>query len=245
MSEENQNIEENNAPQTPQDNGRFVSRGNERLEVPENFWDKENNAPDVFGLLKSQQDLRTQIGEDKSPKDGVYQINIPQEYAGKLEADPNDPLYKEFCKLAKAKRMSQEEFDSLSNIYYRTIASAAPDFDGEEYMTTEANKAKEKFGDDLDKVKRRIENFVNNSGISDRDILNELAFMQTSAAGVATLDYLLSLRGEPMPSGDGTGGVNTLSLDELRALQAKPEYKTDPALQAKVRKGYEDLYKTY
>ena len=242
----NENQTRNN--QEPENTGaveRFVTKGDERLEVPENFWDKEKNAPDVFNLLKSQQDLRAQIGEDQSPKDGIYKINIPQEYADILQPDETDPLYKEFCRVAKSKKMSQQDFDAVSSVYYKMLAEAAPDFDSEEYMANEAELAKKKFGDKLDMVKRRIDNFVNNSGISDKDILNELAFMQTSAAGVATLDYLLSLRGEPMPADTDSGTAGALSLAELRAIQAKPEYASSPDLQAKVRKGYEELYKNY
>lgn len=250
MSEENMNNEENNTGAAPETGNqpidRYISKGTERIEVPENFWDKEKNAPDVFNLLKSQQDLRAQIGEDNSPKDGIYQINIPQELAGKLEADPNDPLYKEFCKVAKSRKMTQQEFDQLSSLYYKTLAaSAAPDFDSEEYTATEAELAKQKFGDKLDRVKNRIENFINNSGLTDKDIINELAFMQTSCAGIATLDYLLSLRGEPMPSGDSYVRNGVRSLDELRQMQADPRYKTDEKFREEVTKGYEELYKAY
>ena len=65
--------------------------------------------------------------------------------------------------------------------------------------------------------------------------------MQTSAAGVSLLDYLLTFRGEPMPQEiSSRAGVPT--LQELRNMQAKPEYMTDKDLQEKVRKGYEALY---
>lgn len=249
MDNENVNPENENTNRS-ENNGnveRFVERGSERLAVPENFWDKEKNAPDTFAILKSAMDYRNQLGEDTSPKDGVYQINIPEEFKSKLQADPEDPLYKEFCKIAKAKRMSQKEFDSISAMYYKTLASNIQEFDSDEYMENEVRLAKEKFGDDLDKVKHRIENFVNNSGITDKDILNEIGFLQTSAAGIALLDYMLSLRGEPMPQTDGVGGVGTLSRDELMKLMQEPGYQdgTDKALIEKVTKGFEQLYKTY
>ena len=112
----------------------------------------------------------------------------------------------------------------------------------EDWLKQEADKFKAKYGDRGDKMKTRIDNFIKNSGITDQDILNELAFMQTSASGVATLDYLLSLRGEPMPDDNGQSRAGVLSLEELRALQAKPEYYSDPVLQKKVEDGYKALY---
>ena len=239
MSEETQEINENDVE-------HIIEKNGERIVVSENFWDKENNQPDVYNILKSQQDLRKQIGEDLSPKDGVYKINIPQEYKDKLKEDQNDPLYKQFCAFAKKNRISQEDFDKISAVYYKTLydsMSNTETMSEEEWLNQEAEKFKAKYGDKSDKMKTRIDNFIKNSGITDKDILNELAFMQTSAGGVATLDYLLSLRGEPMPEdGDSVSKTGVLSLDELRALQAKPEYYTDKTLQDKVKKGYEALY---
>lgn len=248
MSDENNNEIQNESSQAPENNGtveRFVEKNGERLAVPENFWDKEKNALDGYSLLKSQQDLRAQIGEDQSPKDGIYKINIPEEFKGRLEANPEDNLFKEFSKLAKSKRMTQSEFDAITAIYCKTMADNIQDFDSDSYFEAEANALREKFGDKLDRVKGRIDNFINNSGVTDKDILNELKFMQTSANGVATLDYLLSLRGEPMPQADNPAVAGQLTLDELRAMQAKPEYQTDPVLQKKVEEGYQRLYKTY
>lgn len=220
---------------------RFVERDGEKIQIPENFWDAENSCPDTFAIMKSQVDLRKQIGEDLSPKDGIYQINIPEAMKDKLTADPEDPLYKEFCKVAKAKRMSQEDFDNVTKIYYQKLYDAAPDFDSEDYFQKESDALKQKFGDKLDRVKTRIDNFVRNSGITDQDMLNEIQFMQTSAAGVMVLDYLLSLRDQSMPQ-DTPSRAGVMNLEELRALQAKPEYMTDKNLQEKVKKGYEALY---
>ena len=243
MSEEN--IDSTGEQEQPAE--RFVEKNGERLEVSENFWDKEKNAPDVYSILKSQIDLRKQIGEDLSPKDGVYKINIPEEFKDVLQEDKDDPLYKEFCVFAKKNRVSQEDFDKLAQIYYKTLVDVSKASEGEqmseeEYLAEEAEKFQEKYGSRADKMKTRIDNFIKNSGITDQDILNELAFMQTSAAGVATLDYLLSLRGEPMPDDTGQSRAGALSLEELRKLQASQEYLTNKDLQKKVEDGYKVLY---
>lgn len=237
--------EEKQTPQEPengtQEVSRFLEKGGEKIQVPENFWDNEKNAPDTFAIMKSQMDLRKQIGEDLSPKDGTYEIHIPDSLKDKLTADPEDPLFKEFCKFAKSKRMSQEEFDGITQIYYKNLADNANDFDSEEYFQKESDALKAKYGTKLDKVRTRIENFINNAGITDTAMLNELKFMQTSAAGVSLLDYLLSFRGEPMPQ-ETTSRAGIMTLQELRNLQSKPEYYTDPELQEKVKKGYEALF---
>lgn len=241
MTEEIQ--EQVNETETQDNVERFVERDGERINVSENFWDAKAGAPDVFAILKSQQDLRKQIGEDQSPKDGIYQINIPDELKDKLQADPEDPLYKEFCKVAKAKRFSQADFDALSKIYYQKLYDNNQEFDSEEYYKKESDALKEKFGDKLDKVKNRIDNFVKNCGITDADMLNELQFMQTSAAGVALLDYLLDLKGEPMPR-ETNSRSGKLSLEDLRNLQRQEGYQngTDIALINKVKQGYIDLF---
>lgn len=255
MSEENQtneNEQATNMPPTTETTTqspaeRFLEKNGVRLEVPENFWDKDANAPDMFAILKSAMDYRNQLGEDTSPKDGVYQINIPEEFKDKLEANPEDPLFKEFSKIAKAKRMSQKEFDAISQIYFKQLYDNTEAFDSNAYYAHETQLLKEKFGNEVDRVKARIDNFVNNSGITDKDILDEIAFMQTSAGGVATLDYLLSLRGEPMPETDYTSKAGQLSLDDLRKMQMEPGYLngSDKALIEKVTKGYEKLYGIY
>ena len=232
---------------------RYVEKNGERLEIPDNFWDKENDKPDVYSILKSQNDLRTQIGEDKSPADGVYKINIPAEFQDRLEADTNDPLYQKFSAFAKKNRMSQEDFDTITSAFYKDLYEltapgdddGADDFDEEAYLKAEADKLKEKYGDRVDQIRSHIDNFVRNSGITDKDILNEINYMQTSASGVATLDYLLGLRSDPMPYIAGTTAPEgVMNLSELRKLQAEPGYQngTDPELIRKVTEGYEKLF---
>ncbi|MBO6290314.1 MAG: hypothetical protein J6N45_08335 [Alphaproteobacteria bacterium] len=231
---------------------RYVEKNGERLEIPDNFWDKENDKPDVYSILKSQNDLRTQIGEDKSPADGIYKINIPEEFQDRLEANPEDPLYKKFSAFAKKNRMSQEDFDNITKEFYKglyDLVEPAEDntnnFDEEAYLKNEADKLKEKYGDKVDQIRSHIDNFVRNSGITDKDILNEIAYMQTSASGVATLDYLLGLRSDPMPAIAGTTAPEgVMNLNELRKLQAEPGYQngTDQELIRKVTEGYKKLF---
>lgn len=231
---------------------RYVEKNGERLDIPDNFWDKENDKPDLYSILKSQNDLRTQIGEDKSPADGVYKINIPEEFQDRLEADTNDPLYQKFSAFAKKNRMSQEDFDIITSAFYKDLYELTAlndnntdDFDEEAYLKTEADKLKEKYGDKVDQIRSHIDNFVRNSGITDKDILNEINYMQTSASGVATLDYLLGLRSDPMPAIAGTTAPEgVLNLNELRKLQAEPGYQngTDHELIKKVEEGYKKLF---
>lgn len=241
MTEETQTSAGENENATEQ---HFLERDGEKLEITENFWDKEKNEPDVFAIYKSQMDLRKQVSEDLSPKDGVYQINIPKEYQDKLAPNPDDQLYKDFCQFAKKNHISQEEFDSITAQYYKLMYDniTQTEVDEDTYYKEEVDKLKARYGDKVDQVIARIDNFINNSGITNQKILNEIQFMLTSSEGVETLDYLLSLKGEPMPGIDGAARDGALTLEDLRNLQAKPGYKDDRALQEKVRKGYEALY---
>lgn len=245
MSEENQDINNEQDTQETQDTEpHFLERDGEKLEITENFWDKDKKEPDVFAILKAATDLRKQVSEDNSPENGVYAINIPKEFQDKLEANPDDPLYKDFCAFAKKHRVSQEAFDEITHAYYKMIYDGIKNSESEEdtFYSQEADKLKEKFGNRIDKIKTRIDNFMANSGITDPDILNELAFMLTSVGGISTLDYLLGLRGEPMPDINGTSRAGVLSLEELRAMQADPRYLTDKAFQKRVEEGYKALY---
>ena len=107
-----------------QQNERFVEFEGEKIEIPDNFWDKEHNQPNVGALAKSQNDLRRQLAEaDKSPKDGMYKVNLPDELRNVVEVDMKSPLLGAAMAFCKANGISQEKFDELVRPYYEQIAA--------------------------------------------------------------------------------------------------------------------------
>jgi hypothetical protein len=76
---------------------------------PENFWKKDDAAPDLEGIAKSWMDLRKQIsqGKHKAPADGKYDTSafgaIPE----------NDPVRSHVMSWAQENGISQLALDSL------------------------------------------------------------------------------------------------------------------------------------
>jgi len=77
---------------------------------PENFWDKDNNEPDLEGIAKSWMDLRKMVsqGKHKAPADGKYDTTVFGE--GPLDSNPLAPTVLDW---AKENGISQAAFDSL------------------------------------------------------------------------------------------------------------------------------------
>ena len=76
---------------------------------PENFWKKDDSAPDLEGIAKSWMDLRKQIsqGKHRAPADGKYDVSafgsIPE----------TDPVRSHVMSWAKDNGISQMALDSL------------------------------------------------------------------------------------------------------------------------------------
>lgn len=231
------------------DDGRFVEYNGERLKVDDNFWDKDNDQPNIGAILKSSMDLRKQIGEDKSPADGKYEIVIPDDLKEAIVPNPEDPLFVEFSKIAKKNRMSQEEWNAVTDQYFHMLNDkfselSSNNFDPDQYYEQESQRLSEKFGNKTEDIKNRIETYLSNAEITDPDILQEIEFMKSSAAGVAVLNHFISAGSDPMPSAANTTAEPALSRDELENLMRQEGYQngTDKVLIDKVTKGFEKLF---
>lgn len=77
---------------------------------PENFWNKDQNEPDLEGIAKSWMDLRKMVsqGKHKAPVDGKYDTTVFGE--GPLDSNPLAPTVLDW---AKENGISQAAFDSL------------------------------------------------------------------------------------------------------------------------------------
>lgn len=240
MTTENQNTNENQAGN--ENTEHFVEFNGEKLPVPENFWDTEKNSVNTGAILKSQMDLRKQIGEDLSPKDG-YKINIPEELKDVITPDPDNPLYKAACEFAKKHKISQEDFDNLCLPYFQELAQ--PFINADSFMKEEEAKLDKIFGNKKDEVKNRIRNFIDNSGLKDnRDVMDELSQLTVTAAGIQALNALISSAGNNMAAVGELGKSSDMTEDELKEMMKDPRYwrDHDASFVKKVTEGFQKLY---
>lgn len=223
--------------------GRFVEYDGQKLEVEENFWDKDKNEVNVGALLKSQQDLRKQISTDSSPKEG-YVCNIPEEYKDILEAAPESPLWKVATAWAKEHKISQEDFDALAKPYFDELA--APFKNVKDEMEKEEAKLDKIYGNKKQEVKERIKNFFKNSGLSDdAEVMNEIGILTQTAAGIRVLDTLIKKSPSGMTMTSGSSSVPAeYSKEQLQSMMKDPRYWRDhePSYVKIITDGFKKLY---
>lgn len=221
-----------------------VEYNGEKITVPENFIDKETKTVNIAALVKSQEDLRKQIGSDESPKEGLYEINIPEDFKEFIEPDKESVLYKTACAWAKSHKISQKDFDELVSPYINELA--APFVASKEKLQNEDAKLDKIFGNRKQEVKERITNFFKNSSIAnDTEALNEVALLTSTAAGVKVLHELITKnQGGMAMIGAAAGGSEELNEATLREMMKDPRYWRDhePNYVNKITEGFKKLY---
>lgn len=230
---------------TPETNPeRFVEFENEKIEIPDNYWDAQNNKANLGAIVKANRDLRSQIS-DKSPKDGLYKITVPEDLKDKIEADPESPLFKVAAAYAKDHKMSQEDFDQLVGLYFNDMASNS--ISDEDFIKQEKEQLSKLYGKKTGEVVEGIENWLKNSGLQDKDVIGEIQLLATTANGVKALDWFIKqskANGNIMPAASGHSGSDELNEDMLKSLMMQPGYTegTDKALIKRIEDGWKKLY---
>lgn len=228
---------------TPSGNSeRVFDHNGEKITVPENFWDKDANAVNVAALLKSQADLRKQIGEDLSPKDGAYDIAIPEEYKGAIEIDKESVIYKSVCAFAKEHKLSPDEFNDLVRPYIDDLA--APFVNAQEDLNTEDQKLVKIFGNKKQEVIERVNTFIQNTGLGkDPEVLNEIGLLTMTASGIKALNMIATAMSPNMPMVSSSPTTN-YTEDQLKEMMRDPRYYRDhePSFVSKVTNGFKSLY---
>lgn len=223
---------------------RLVEYNGEKIEVPENFWDKDSKSVNLPALLKSQADLRKKIGEDHSPKDGAYEVAIPEEYKEAIDIDKESTLYKSVCAFAKEHGLSQDEFNDLVRPYIDDLA--APFTQAKENIKTEDQKLGQIFGNKKQEVIERVNMFIQNSGISkDPEIMSEIGLLTMTANGIKALNMIATATSGTMPMVNGSMATSeNLNDDQLRELMNDPRYWRDhePNFVKKISDGFQRLY---
>jgi hypothetical protein len=196
---------------------------------PENFWKKDEAAPDLEAIAKSWQDLRKQIsqGKHKPPADGKYDT------ASFGDIPDDDPVRNYVVNWAGKYGISQGALDELVG---EVVAMQG---EGVERVERTVAQEKAELGPNADAMIKGATDWANSlyrKGIFGKDDFEEFKYAAGTAKG---LKMMLKLResyeGTRIPASsapiDGAP-----SKEELYQMVGDPKYKTDPAFRAKVER---------
>lgn len=202
---------------------------------PENFWKKDDSAPDLEGIAKSWMDLRKQIsqGKHKAPADGKYDTSA-------FGAIPDtDPVKGHVLNWAKEYGVSQAALDTLvGEVVQMSVGNAEE---------TQRSLAQEKaaLGPNADVVIKGMTDWARglvNKGIWGKDDFEEFKYMGGTANGLKALAKIReAYEGTRIPT-QSMPVEGAPSKDELYQMVADPKYKTDPAYRAKVEKMFHSTF---
>lgn len=202
---------------------------------PENFWKKDDSAPDLEGIAKSWMDLRKQIsqGKHKAPPDGKYDMSAFG------DTPDDDPLKTTVLSWAQEYGVSQSALDKLVGDY---MAMAG---DQQQQVRMSVEQEKRALGPNADAMIKSALDWANGlerKGIFSKDDVAEFKYAAGTAKG---LKMMLKLRESyenikiPTQSAPVDGAV---SRDELFAMVGDPKYQTDPGYRSKVEKMFQQHF---
>ncbi len=220
---------------------RSVRYKGEELAVPEAFWDAASAAPNLGALVKSHADLRRLLSEQRPEVPEAYELAVPQDLAGRVQADAEDPLAKSAMDWAHKHGLGQEAFSELAALYYGRLAEDTVDRD------TEIGKLKSVFGSKVDSelagLGRWVQGLLGDSLSRDPETERALHRLTATADGVKLIKAFKDRLAEPGVPSFREGGAKALDASALRAMQASDAYLTgDPAVRRKVAEGWARLY---
>lgn len=194
---------------------------------PENFWNKDQNSPDLEGIAKSWMDLRKMVsqGKHKAPADGKYDASV----FGNTPSD--DPVRQHVEGWAKEYGISQAAFDALVG---RVVEMGGAMSEQEVRSAAEEKRA---LGQNADAIIKGMVEWANglvSKGVWSKDDFEEFKVMGGTARGIKTLMKLReSYEGMriPLQSAPPDG---TPSKEELFSMVADPRYQNDPGFRKKV-----------
>ncbi len=201
---------------------------------PENFWKKDDAAPDMEAMAKSWTDLRKQIsqGKHKAPEDGNYDMssfsNTPED----------DPVRGHVSEWAKEYGLSQAALDGL--------VGPIVEMTGQQQQQVQFDAAAEKkaLGPNAESMIKGMTEWgagLVNKGIWGKDDFEEFKIMGGTANGIKAL---MKLR----ETYEGRIPTNSAPIDgapsktELNAMVGDPKYQSDPAYRQKVERLFNQVY---
>ena len=219
--------------------------------VQDKFWNKDTNEINIEELSSSYnslekklgartEDLSKQIREDianevKANVPEKYEINMPEIPENiQMDINPEMPLLQWWSDTAKAKGLSQEEFNKGIEAFVNNEISSLPDSDNERELLGE-------------NANQRIEaaDLWSKKNLSS-DSYEAIAEFASTAKGVKALEEIMKLNKDaPIPQTE-TAIEAAPSLEDLRSMMKDPRYwkdgERDQAYINKVSALYEKYY---
>ena len=201
---------------------------------PENFWNKDQNEPDLEGMAKSWKDMRKIVskGAHKAPPEGKYDLSAFGEAAEEL---PMVPVFKEW---AAQNGISQAAFDDIAG----KLSSMAGEAQGGQVIDAAAERRS--LGPNADAQINGMVNWARgmvNKGIWSAEDFDEFKIMGGTAKGLKALQKLRSAYEGNIPT--ESVPIEGMPTDqELQQMVGDPKYRTDAAYRAKVEKLFNARY---
>lgn len=219
--------------------------------VQDKFWNKDTNEINIEELASSYnslekklgsrtEDLTAQIREDLANE---VKANVPENYEIKMpeipenvqmDINPEMPLLQWWSETAKAKGLSQDEFNKGIEAFVNNEISSLPDIDNERELLGE-------------NANQRIEaaDLWSKKNLSS-DSYEAIAEFASTAKGVKALEEIMKLNKDaPIPQTE-TAIEAAPSLEDLRSMMKDPRYwkdgERDQAYINKVSMMYEKYY---
>lgn len=224
---------------------RLFEYNGEKIEVPENFWDKEKNQPNIGAILKSQTDLRGELAKiSKSPEN--YEVTVPDE--AKDLFSPEDPVMKSLLDWGKEVGfIGNEQMNKLVGkvveVYKTTEQQQAQAYEAEKVKA--ATELQKSLGADWQSKLTSMDNFFLDLVKDDPEAAQEYALARTDLAGTRFVLKVFQKFGKEAPI-PGTGDQPSGNLDEqaIRQLMADKDYYSSPEKQKKVAAYYQKQYQS-
>lgn len=201
---------------------------------PENFWKKDESAPDMEAMAKSWTDLRKQIsqGKHKAPEDGNYDLS------SFADIPDNDPVRGHVTDWAKEYGVSQAALDAL--------VGPVIEMSGQQQQQVQFDAAAEKkaLGPNADSIIKGMTDWgagLVNKGIWGKDDFEEFKIMGGTANGIKALMKLRETYEGRIPT-QSAPIDGAPSKTELNAMVADPKYQSDPAYRQKVERLFNQVY---
>lgn len=223
-----------NDPEQPSGDMEDYEWGDRPDWIPEQFW-SEKDGPDLEGLSKSYNELRTKFsqGKHKAPKDGNYDIASLKDHG----IDNDDPLLNDFVSFSKENGLSQEQFDQITAMYMNHM--------GEMMDQADTNREAElaKLGPKGEKVVAGLNQWLTKlgqSGALSPEEVDAIASRADSATYIQALNKIRASYGEKTIPDVSVQESTGMTKSDLQALLADPRYGKDMAYTESVeRKFYE------
>lgn len=204
--------------------------------IPEQFW-SDSDGPDLEGMAKAYQEMRTKMsqGKHKAPKDGNYDIGQLKDHG----VTDDDPLLGDFSTFAKENGLSQDQFDQITAMYMQHVGAMT------DQIQTDREAEMAKLGRNGDKVIGSLNQWLTKLGASgalSAEEVDAIASKADSAEYIMALSKIRQTYGEqPIPD-VGIQESKSYTRADLDAMIADPRYGKDMGYTNSVEQKFIEMY---